>query len=78
MDDIKVVIGSSGTVNVGIKNEGERLPYYDGDHTVTPIVANDITLATANRSMRENITVNKIPSYSVENPSGGNTFIIGG
>ena len=78
MDDIKVIISSPGVIDVNINNPGGRLPYYDGEYTVTPAVEEDITLATANRSMRENVTVEKIPTLTVENPSGGNTFIIGG
>lgn len=78
MDGINVVINAPGTIDVRINNPGGRLPYYDGDYTVTPIVEDDITLATANRSLRDNITVEKIPTLTVENPSGGNTFIIGG
>ena len=78
MDDIKVIIDTPGAVGVKIENPGGRLPYYEGEYTGTPRDTDDITLATANRSLRENITVEKIPSYSVENPSGGNTFIIGG
>lgn len=78
MDDVKVKIGSPGSVAVSIENRDSRLPYYEGEYAVRPAPYDDITLPTANRSMREDVTVEKIPTYTVSNPSGGNTFIIGG
>lgn len=78
MGEINIVVGGSDVINVNISDTGGRLPYYTDCTTVTPRVGEAVTLATANRSVRDNITVERVPSYSVHNPSGGNTFIIGG
>lgn len=56
---------------------GGRLPPYTGDYTVTPDLIDDIILPTASKSMTDNLTVEKVPSYEVENESGGITFVIG-
>ena len=64
------------TVKVGA-SAGGRLPPYTGDYTVTPDLSDDIILPTMNKSMTDNVTIARIPTYEVENPSGGITFIIG-
>jgi hypothetical protein len=77
-NEIIVKIGSTMPVNVKIgASAGGRLPPYTGDYTVTPDLIDDIILPTANKSMSDNVTVERVPSYEVENPAGGITFILG-
>lgn len=71
MDEQRKII-----VKVGA-SAGGRLPPYTGSYTVTPDFADDIILPTANKSMTDNMTVEKVPSYEVENESGGITFVLG-
>lgn len=69
-------------VDIGIKIEeivtrgGEALPWYTGDYTVVPDF-NPQVLATANRSMKQDIEIEKIPMTEVSNTY-GTTFILGG
>lgn len=63
--DVELIGGGSG-----------RLPYYTGDTVVDPRKV-DQTLATANKSMREDITVNAIYYAETANVGGGNTAYIG-
>lgn len=48
---------------------------YEGPYAVTPKVDAQ-TLPTADKLMRENVTVNKIPYFVVGNTSGGETVYI--
>lgn len=50
---------------------------YDGPYAVTPATYREQVLATKNRSMREDVTVGKIPVYEVSNVTGGLTLTIG-
>lgn len=50
---------------------------YTGDYTVTPKINTNIILATQNKRMTSNLTVNSIPISIVSNDSGGETLIIG-
>ena len=49
---------------------------YTGAYTVTPSVEGE-TLKTKNLIMTDDVTVNAIPYYQVENPSSGDTVYIG-
>ena len=49
---------------------------YNGTCEVTP-TAEEQTLATANKVVPSDITINKIPYAEVSNPAGGVTVIIG-
>ena len=53
-----------------------ELPTYEGEYEVTPKVYENKTLQTKNHSMKDNITVKKIPQYEVSNDN-GYTLIIG-
>lgn len=55
---------------------GDRLPNYEGSYTIKPKVE-AIILPTKDRSMTKDLTITQIPYEMVENPSGGNTVIIG-
>ena len=52
-------------------------PYYDGEYNIMPDW-DDITLETEQKSMAENVTVQKIPYHETTNLSGGITVTIGG
>ena len=49
---------------------------YDGSYTLVPAVEAQ-TLATQGRRMREDVTVEAIPYYAVDNEARGQTIIIG-
>ena len=48
---------------------------YEGPYEVTPKVSAQ-TLQTAQKFMREDVSVRAIPYFDVSNPSGGNTIYI--
>lgn len=50
---------------------------YDGPYTVTPDFETQ-ELATKDRLLKDNVTVNPIAVARVENPAGGKTIFIGG
>lgn len=50
---------------------------YDGPYTVTPDFETQ-ELATKDRLLKDNVTVDPIAVARVENPSGGKTIFIGG
>lgn len=56
--------------------DGALLPWYDGDYTVIP-TARGLTLATAKKSMHEDVDVKPIPIGFVSNDAGGRTASIG-
>ena len=62
----------SSTLNI----KTSELPTYEGEYEVTPKVYENKTLQTKNHSMKDNITVKKIPQYEVSNDN-GYTLIIG-
>lgn len=56
---------------------GGAVPPYTGETRVTPGFE-EITLATKNLRMQDDVVVEQIPITEVSNPAGGITFIIGG
>lgn len=62
--------------DVTIRGGGEGEPY-DGPYTVTPDFETQ-ELATKDRLLKDNVTVDPIAVARVENPSGGKTIFIGG
>lgn len=50
---------------------------YKGSYTATP-AAEDQILATKNKLMSDDVTLEAVPRYDVENTSGGRTVTIGG
>ena len=52
-------------------------PVYDGPYAVTPSTAERQTLPTAQKMMKEDVKVEKIPYAEVSNNSGGTTATIG-
>lgn len=49
---------------------------YDGEYTVVPKTHEQV-LKTADKLMKEDLTVQAIPVHEVSNEGGGTTFIIG-
>lgn len=62
--------------NVTIRGGSGGEPY-DGPYTVTPCFETQ-ELATKDRLLKDNVTVDPIAVARVENPSGGKTIFIGG
>lgn len=56
--------------------KASELPTYEGEYELTPKVYENKTLQTKNHSMKDDITVKKIPQFEVSNDF-GNTLIIG-
>ena len=72
------VQSANGGINVTVSQIKSRFPAYEGTYTVTPDFTADITLATAERSLSDNITVCRVPVSETPNESGGITLTIGG
>jgi hypothetical protein len=66
----------SVSFDVTIRGGGGGEPY-DGPYTVTPDFETQ-ELATKDRLLKDNVTVDPIAVARVENPSGGKTIFIGG
>ena len=62
--------------DVTIRRGGGGEPY-DGPYTVTPDFETQ-ELATKDKILKDNVTVDPIAVARVENPSGGKTIFIGG
>lgn len=56
---------------------GSRGEPYDGPYTVTPNFETQ-ELATKDKILKDNVTVDPIAVARVENPAGGKTIFIGG
>ena len=67
-------------VSMDVKIEQKSAPVdpYEGPYIVTPSAHNNITLATKERYMEDDVTVLKIPYYETSNLSDGYTAYIGG
>jgi hypothetical protein len=50
---------------------------YEGVYTVKPKLQRDIVMETAGKTMRQDVTVEKIPICEVSNSADGKTLIIG-
>lgn len=50
---------------------------YTGEYEVTPKAEEDQTLPTAQKYMKKNVNVHKIPFYEIDNAAGGTTVYIG-
>lgn len=55
---------------------GANVQTYEGDYNVIPSEEQQ-TLKTQNRYLKENVTVEPVPTYTVSNAGGGTTFVIG-
>ncbi len=66
----------SGLLTVGgIQGDFDQ---YEGEYEITPKAREDTYLMTRNKLLLNNITIEKIPVYTVSNDTGGLTFTIGG
>lgn len=77
MSDTMELTVSSQVIDIELVGGGSgRLPYYTGATTVDPRKV-DQTLATKNKSMNEDVTINAIYYSETLNVGGGNTAYIG-
>lgn len=51
--------------------------YYDGDYVITPKAGEGTVLGTAGLTMRDDVTVLRIPYYETSNPKGYTVYIGG-
>ena len=65
-------LGTPAAIGIGFHGEP-----YDGPYTVTPDFETQ-ELATKDRLLKDNVTVDPIAVARVENPAGGKTIFIGG
>lgn len=72
---INAVIGNGGKINAVLGKGGGGYPIYKGDYEVTPTFEQQ-SLATADKVLKEDVTVKAIPRYDVTNTSGGVTVYI--
>lgn len=76
---LHVRLGQDSALSVGvapiIRAAPEGLEYYEGPYSVTPKVEAQ-TLATAEKYMTDDVTVNAVPFYAVSNNYGGSTVYI--
>lgn len=61
-------------VNVVYKHDME---VYDGDYEVTPKTMSEVVLPTAQKTMKDDVTVKKMPQFEVANDADGVTLILG-
>lgn len=54
-----------------------QLNSYEDTYEVTPGIYEEVTLATKNKAMKEDVVVHKVPQYEVSNEAGGTTLIMG-
>lgn len=73
---INAVIGQTGRINA-ILGKGGGYPVYDGAYEVTPTFQEQ-SLSTADKVLKEDVTIKAIPRYDVSNEAGGITTYIGG
>lgn len=64
-------------ITTNVNHYHSDYPDYDGDYTIAPDWEAQ-TLATRNKVMHSDVTVEAIYLNSAQNPSGGNTVYIGG
>lgn len=63
----------SGTIGTA---QTKPLPYYEGEYVITPKFTDQV-LETKQRSMSDDVTVEKITTLEVDNEAGGVTYIFG-
>lgn len=68
-------LGNSAKINAVIGKGGGGYPLYKGEYEVTPTFQEQ-TLATADKVLKEDVTVKAIPRYDVANTAGGVTVYI--
>lgn len=53
-----------------------QAPVYDGEYNVIPKAYEEQVLQTKEKTLLENVTVQKVPFYEISNASGGTTVYI--
>lgn len=87
MNQVVKVIGSNPPIPIHIKEGGSVTPadikeggmpikYYEGEYEVTPKVYAEVTLETKNKTMKDDVTVKKVPVYKTKNATGGYTVYV--
>lgn len=71
------VVEADASLTTNITHYHSEYPDYEGEYTVAPDWEAQ-TLATRNKVMHSDVTVEAIYLNSAQNPSGGNTVYIGG
>lgn len=56
---------------------GRRPEEYNGDYVIVPVLDSDQVLQTYRKTMKDNLTVKKIPVVRTSNVYGGKTVVIG-
>lgn len=78
---LTVTAAKKGEIAISLGNiiiEQSNAEEYDGEYRVIPQAFHAQTLDSANKIMREDVTVAEIPYFAVSNEEGGKTVIIGG
>lgn len=78
--EIELSIDSTVRIDFDVGEEiggGGRLPDYDGEYVITPKTSEEQVLPTKNKSMIDDLTVEKVPYEEVTNLGGGLTAVIG-
>lgn len=76
-DETRLRVDGDGAVTLSVDERIEAidLPEYGGAYEVTPTLAEQV-LATRGMAMRDDVTVDGIPSYRTTNVGGGYTVVI--
>jgi hypothetical protein len=70
-------IDAKGRMSGKVKTaETKPLPYYEGEYVITPKFTDQV-LETKQKSMSDDVTVEKITTLEVDNEAGGVTYIFG-
>lgn len=70
-------ISAKGKMSGKVKSaETKPLPEYEGEYVITPKFTEQV-LETKQKSMSDNVTVEKITTLEVDNEAGGVTYIFG-
>lgn len=70
-------IDAKGKMGGKVKSaETKPLPYYEGEYVITPTFEKQV-LETKQKSMSDDVTVEKITTLEVDNEAGGVTYIFG-
>ena len=77
--NIDLDINNGKSVNIGGLEDSVfiyQAPVYNGEYNIIPKAYDEQVLQTKEKTLLENVTVQKVPYYEVSNSSGGNTVNI--
>lgn len=75
---INVDMKKSPAADIGIRSSTTVIntaPTYNGSYSVKPKAFEDITLPTANKLMKNNVTIEKVPYFETSNETGTTIYI---